>query len=251
MDLLILVADPVDFLDSDEWLDEISPHWLTLRHPGPFEDLPVRQVLFRGALDFDIVPITAGTLGRRLGDPAVAFALTGGFGGGFRTLIDKDGEIATVSASLYQAGERSSPGPDADEFHFVVNDFLFQVVWTSKHLRRGEVWAAMDDVGCYMRGHLIRMIEWHTSLHGPATSMRTGGRHLERWAAPWIVDRLKGTVPAYGSYSVASAVIAMTDLFGELGRDVAASVDLSYPVDSHDEVLAWAKDCLRPILSKP
>jgi hypothetical protein len=205
--------------------------------------------LFQGALDFDIVPVTAGTLVTRAGEPAVAFALGGGFGGGFRTLLDKDGEIAAASASIRQAEAPSPTDIEAGDFLFVVNDLLFQVVWTAKHLRRGEVWAAMDDVGCYMKGRLVQMIEWHTALHEPAASMRTGGRHLEEWAAPWILDRLTATVPAYERGSVARALLSLLDLFGELGRDVAASAHVSYPVASHDQVLDWAKDCLQPILT--
>jgi aminoglycoside 6-adenylyltransferase len=246
MDLMLLVRDPILFHDSDDWIHEIGPAWLSLKHPGPFGDLPVRQVLFDGALDFDIVALAAGTLAKRLEDRAVAFALGGGFQGGFRALLDKDDEIANLELPHHP------PPPDpsdlsADEFDFVISDFLFQVVWASKHLRRGELWAAKDDVDGYMKAHLARVIEWHTIAKKLDANTRSGGRYLERWADPLIVERLAATFAAYEAGATARALIATIQLFKDVASETAAALGFSYPEQSHAAVYGWAVETLNPL----
>lgn len=246
MDLMLLVRDPRVFHDSDDWIREIGPSWLSLKHPGPFEGLPVRQVLFEHALDFDIVAISAGTLAMRLEVPAVAFLLGGGFQGGFRPLVDKDGEIESLELPHHPAGPESS-GISADDFDFVVNDFLFQVVWASKHLRRGELWAAKDDVDGYMKADLARVIEWHTLTMRPGTDTRSGGRYLERWADPSIVERLADTFATYDAADIARALLAMLQLFRDVASETAAALGFSYPDRSHAAVHDWALETLSPL----
>jgi aminoglycoside 6-adenylyltransferase len=246
MDLMLLVRDPTLFHDSDDWIHEIGPAWLSLRHPGPFGDLPVRQVLFEGALDFDIVALAAGTLAKRLENPTVAFALGGGFQGGFRALIDKDNEIADLELPPHPPTADPSD-ISADDFDFVVNDFLFQVVWATKHLRRGELWAVKDDVDGYMKADLARVIEWHTIAIRPGTNIRSGGRYLERWADPRIVERLADTFATYEAADIARALMAMIQLFRDVASETAVALGFSYPEHSHAAVFGWAIKTLSPL----
>jgi hypothetical protein len=244
MDLLILARDP-DRYHGSEWLDEIAPHWVALTHPGPIPDLQVRQVLFEDALDFDIIPMRAGTLATRVTEPGVAFALGGGFRGGLRPLVDKDGEMA----ALELPGHPPSGGPPSETaFDFVAKDFLFQVIWASKHLRRGELWAAKDDVDGYMKADLVQMLEWQARIRDPDVKTRSGGRYLEEWADPAVVARLGPTFAVYDPNSVAIALLNMIDLFGEVGSEVADHHRFTYPSTSHAQIRGWAKGCLEPLL---
>ena len=249
MDLILLVRDPLIIHDSDDWIREIGPSWLSLKNHGPVEDLPVRQVLFEDALDFDIVALAAGTLAQKLEDPSVAFALGGGFQGGFRVLIDKDNEIANL-VMPHHPSPPDLADISAGDFDLVINDFLFQVVWASKHLRRGELWAAKDDVDCYMKADLARVIEWHTMAMRPSINTRSGGRYLERWADPRIVERLSDTFAVYDAAAVARALIAMIDLFEDVALETASALGFSYPNQSHDAVRRWALETLSPLASE-
>lgn len=239
MDLLLVVADTAPFLDSDAWIDDIAPHWLALRHPGPFPGVPVRQVLFTGALDFDIVPITAGTVADRIAEPHLAEL----FGGGFRPLVDKDGELASIEIPRHPP-PLSTDDVTRSEFDFVVSDFLFQTVWAAKHLRRGELWAAKDDVDCYMKADLAGMIEWHTVATRPGTRTRGGGRYLERWADDRIVGALPASFAAYEPASVAAALIEMAALFRRVASETAGLLGYTYPDAAHDAVMRWVGECL-------
>jgi aminoglycoside 6-adenylyltransferase len=241
MDLLLLVRDRHAILDRDDWLDAIGPHWIALRHPGPFPDLPVKQVLFEGGLDFDIVPLEAGTLTTRSLEPHVGGLLGGGLG----PMLDKDGELASLQLPPPAAPARTDI--DETEFDFIVRDFLFQTVWAAKHLRRGELWAAKDDVDGYMKGDLVRLIECHAIAHGATGSIRGGGRHLEEWADPRIVTAAPAIFARYDAPSVAAALVAMIDLFEWVGVETARALGFSYPAGPHAAVAAWVRECVRPL----
>lgn len=245
MDLLLLVSDVASVLEEQAWLRDIGTVWLALRHPGPLGEFPVRQVLFEGALDFDLVPIAAGSLASALAHPGIAELL----GGGFAPLVDKDGELATVEHA--PPGGRTPTDITVEAFDFVVQDFLFQCVWASKHLRRGELWAAKDDVDSYMKGDLLTMIEWHTSARRPGVPTRGGGRYLERWADDRIQAELPETFAAYHPASVAGALLHMTSLFRWVSEETARALGFSYPSDSHDAVMDWTMTCLSPLLAPP
>lgn len=246
MDLLLLVRDRDRFTESDDWIEQIGEHWLAVRHPGPFEDLPVRQVLFAGALDFDIVPLEAGTLGQRLTDPGVAFAIGGGFRGGFRTLLDKDGELAAIDVDAGRS-PADTGGLTLSHYEFVVRDFLFQVVWAAKHLRRGELWAAKEDVDCYMKADLVKLLEAEAVTRGEEARVRPGGRYLEEWTSPDILDRLPALFPGYDSREVADALLAQLDLFGDVAESVSMEMGSHYPQAAHRQIRAWAEQCLAPL----
>jgi aminoglycoside 6-adenylyltransferase len=241
MDLLLLVTDPAVIRDSDDWLARIGPVWVALRHPGPLRDLPVRQVMFEGALDFDIVAAPGGRFAEVLANPDARQAL----GEGFRPVLDKDGELAaTPIPPLPPADER----PDAAAFSFVVNDFLYQTVFVAKRLHRGELWRVKDDVDGYMKGDLLRMIEWHARARRPEAHVWPEARHLERWADPRVLEALPAAFAAYERSSVARALLAMMDLFGWVGRETAEALDLSYPTASHQAVAAWVRHAVTEFL---
>ena len=244
MDLLILARDPKPLLNSDGWIDEIGVAWLALRHPGPFPELPVRQVLFEGALDFDVIPVEAGTLSLLLGKSWVRELI----GAGIRTLLDKDEELTSIDDEVFTDSIEAVPAVDETEYDFVVRDFLFQIVWAAKHLRRGELWAAKDDVDCYMRGRLAQMIEWHTWGHDGEALTRAGGRYIERWAATPILDDLPSTFASYDAIGVARSLLTSAQLFRRVAEETGSTFGFTYPVEAHQKVLGWAERCLGPIL---
>lgn len=241
MDLIVLAEDVSRIVDDDAWIHEIGPHWVAVRHPGPFPDLPVRQVLFEGALDFDVIPMRAGRLSEMLDTPHIARLV----GEGFSPIVDKDGEIA--AAALTEPTVFTVLGIQRDEFDFVVGDFLFQTVWAAKHLRRGELWAAKDDVDGYMKADLVRMVEWHATSHRPGTPVRGGGRFLERWADPRFLEAAPATFAVYEPAAVAAALSNMIEVFRWLGVETATRLGFNYPAQDHDAVAEWVRDCLSVI----
>jgi hypothetical protein len=241
MDLMLLVTDPDMIRDRDAWIAEIGPFWVALRHPGPLRDLPVRQVMFEGALDFDIVAAPAGRFAEVLANPDARRAL----GEAFQAVLDKDGELASTFIPPLPATDVL---PDAESFGFVANDFLYQTVFVAKRLHRGELWRVKDDVDCYMKGDVLRMIEWHARTRRPGVAVWPEARLLERWADPRVLEALPAVFATYDRASVARALLAMMDLFRWIGLEIAESAGLAYPVAGHDAVSAWVRRAVAEFL---
>ncbi|MDI9498651.1 MAG: aminoglycoside 6-adenylyltransferase [Bacillota bacterium] len=53
----------------------------------------------------------------------------------------------------------SKPEMSEAEFAHAVNDFNFHNIWAMKKLLRGELWTAQMCVDCYLKSHLLKMIE--------------------------------------------------------------------------------------------
>jgi hypothetical protein len=87
----------------------------------------------------------------------------------------------------------------------VTNDFLYQTVFVAKRLHRGEPWRVKDDVDRYMKGALLRMIEWHARTRRPDVAVWPEARLLERWADPRVLNALPTVSAAYDRSSVAHA----------------------------------------------
>lgn len=238
MDLLILATDPALLLDSTEWLDGIGRWWASLRHEAPIPDVVVRQVVFEGAADFDLIVIPAGTLGQRIAEHPEGMAEA--LGVGVRVVVDKDGELGGTEFPTPSAAE--APAPTAERFDWLVNDLLFQFVYAAKHLRRGELWLAKDDIDCYMRGDLRELIEWHARAVGRAAW--SGSRYLEQWADPRVLEALPASFGAYSPQGVATGLVGMMDLLGWFGPEVAAQLGFVYPMEHHDAVDGWLRDTL-------
>ncbi len=81
----------------------------------------------------------------------------------------------------------------------------------------------------------------------PETRTRSGGRYLERWADPWIVERLPATFATYDPAAVARALVAMIQLFEEVATETAEALELSYPLQAHAEIFRWAVATLAPL----
>ena len=239
LDLLLFVPKPADFVEDTDWLESLRPVWVTLDHDAPIPGIRVRQVVFEGGLDVDFIPLEAGSFDVLVENPDLRDELAKGF----LPLVDKDGEFA---GSPLPAPPATMPlALEEHDYGWAVDDFLFQVVWTTKHLRRGELWLAKDDVDGYMKGTLLRMIEWHASATDLAMATwagaDSGGRLLEKWAADWIVADLADTFARYDRADIARALLETMKLFRKVATEVAVVKGFHYPDDRHDAIEAWAR----------
>lgn len=242
---LILVCDDQGLIDDEGWLDQVASVWVSLVHPGPLEDAPVRQVVFAGGYDVDVVMLGPSAVNDFDRNPALADLL----GRGMKVLLDKDGVLDQLE--LHSPDTLSNPTPD--EFAWAISDLLFQFVWATKHLLRGDVWQAKDDVDCYMRNRLLSLIEWHTTLNGGQTAAwagsRSAGRGIESWADPRVLGALPDTFAAYDNRSVAFALTSLAGLVEWLGSEIAEQLGSPYPIERHVEIVNWMTHQLDGLLN--
>ena len=239
LDLIVIATDPERYLRDETWLAEVARPWVTLVHDAPIPGIEVRQVLFEGALDSDIVFLPPSVIGDYAADEDMAAV----FAQGFRPLVDRDGELAAVAERFTGPAPSVHPvAPDRERFEWVVRDFLFQCVYTVKKLARGELWVAKDDCDGYLKRHLLQMIEWHAATAGSTRApFRSDGRYLERWADPGVLDRLRGAFAGYDEAEVARALLATMELFTDLARATAQEAGFDYPEAEDRAVTDWVR----------
>ena len=72
---------------------------------------------------------------------------------------------------------------------------------------------------------------------------RSGGRHLEEWADPGVVEELRTTFARYDEADLWRATFATLDLFRNVAQDTAARRGVAHPTDAAAGVSAWLAAC--------
>jgi aminoglycoside 6-adenylyltransferase len=238
LDLVIVVTDPEHFLKTDKWLKEIGSYWISFSEKtvgGGVE----RRVVFENALDVDFLLFSEASFKQCIKQYEVQEL----FKRGNRVLLDKNG-FANVLPEISTKCILYSP-PTESEFLNLVNDFLYHSVWTVKKLLRGELWSAKSCVDCYMKGHLLRIIECHTHiLKGWDYDTWHNGRFLDMWAEQKVKEGLQSVFAHYDINDIGHSLAATMDLFCLLAVEIADKMDFEYPNCADKNVNEWVKKSL-------
>lgn len=258
LDVVVTVTRPERYLSETTWLEAIGNPWVTfIERTGNDSE---RRVLFEDGLDVDFVLLSRRKillLARllrvrqrfpslvRLLPGAAAHQLSQGIAPladvvrrGTRVLLDKDG-IATQLLQVTSEGPSSQP-PTQDAFLNLIHDFWYHAVWTAKKLRRGELWTAKGCSDSYMKGRLLRMIEWHAcATNGWDYDTWHAGRFLEQWADRRIVSDLQSVFAHYDKQDLWRGLTATMNLFRWVAAETAAQLTYPYPTsaDAHATAL--------------
>jgi aminoglycoside 6-adenylyltransferase len=227
LDIILLVTDTQPYLASAAWLEEIGQPRLTFIEPTGDGRFLERRVLFEGGYDVDFAFLPVEAIRQILEKgfpPDIALILKRGA----RIVLDKDG----LAAQFQQAAPEPTPArpPAQSEFLNLVNDFWYHSVWTAKKLLRGELWTAKMCSDNYMKWRLLRMIEWHACAgHGWDYDTWHGGRFLEKWVDPEIIEALQPAFAAYSAEDLWRGLFATMDLFRRLATETAGRLAYPYP----------------------
>lgn len=239
LDLLFVVDDEASWLDDLGWVDAIGQSWIRLVNEAPIPGVHVVQVLFAGGYDVDLIPVARAQLAV-ITNPDIGAEL---FGHGFRIVFDRIGAFHGLTGAYGGVPGATDSGvrpPTAQAFDSTVAIFLYQTVWATKRLLRGERWRAHDDVDDYMRDRLLTMVEWHALSRG-VQGVFPESRKLEAWIPPDVAAELPATFAQYDDVSIAQALIRGHALFRRLAREVATGWGFAYPDDADAEIEAWVR----------
>lgn len=202
-DFVLVVDEPEPYLRSAGWARAIGEVLASFVEPAATGGIQERRVLFADGADADFSLLPIERVEEVLGRDDVAPVLARGV----RVLIDKRG-IEFTRRPLAQA---------SDDLDALAHEFWYRALHTTRKLRRGEVYVAVQGCNCGLRPLLERAIArrsestWHK------------GRFFERWADPELARRFEGTVATHET--VAGAIAAACDLFEELTP--SANVDVA------------------------
>ncbi|MFC1976153.1 aminoglycoside 6-adenylyltransferase [Chloroflexota bacterium] len=247
LDLVMVTTEPERYVTQTDWLTQIGPYWLTFLEKVAVGDGFERRVLFEGGLDVDFVPMPFDAYQQMSteGWPAEILSV---LQRGYRVILDRQGgELAKLLPPLDPTPSPPQP-PTLDEFDNLCHDFLYHVVWMAKKLRRGELWMAKACVDDYMKWLLLRMVEWHAQArNGGMLDTWHGGRFLEKWADPRVIDDLGQAFAHYDKADLKRALLATVDLFGWVAQETAQELAYQYPTEADQQVTDWVIDCLEEI----
>jgi aminoglycoside 6-adenylyltransferase len=242
LDLLFVVGDRAAWLDDLSWTDAIGRSWLRLVNEAPVPGIRVVQVLFAGGYDADLIPVDRELLAA-FEVPEVAAEV---FGHGARVVVDRIdafGALTKGTGTFPVTADSGVRPPSGEDFTTTVATFLYQTVWATKRLLRGERWRAHDDVDDYMRDRLLTMLEWHALARG-VVGVFPESRKLEAWTPPDVAAELPATFARYDDASIAEALVRGHALFRRLAREVADRWGFDYPDAVDAEIERWVEDRL-------
>lgn len=237
IDLIVIVQDIGGFVYSNDWLSEIAKYYISFTEK--IDKANEKRVLFENALDVDFIIISQIDAKADLASGMINKILCSGY----RVLIDKIGLLADLP-ELRQTGTTYS-FPSEKEYCNVVNDFWFHVVWASKKLLRGELWAAKSCLDGYMKYKLLWMIECYEHVkNGPAYNTCHHGRFIDTWADATIRNQLAESFAHYDKQDVIRAMIITMNLFRDLARDTATAIGYTYPIEADGYSTDWVEQNL-------
>ncbi len=236
VDALLVVEDLAAWTGERDapWVHEIAPVWINLLHPSPIPGIEVRQVIFAGGYDSDLIVVDREKLKILTDDPAVARVV---LGHGYVVVFDHDDVFAAMPPPAEGADIAL---PTADEFHYVVSTTLYQMIWATKHFRRGEHWRAFDDLNCYMKERLLKLLEWQALAVG-TKDVFPAARRLEHWAPPAELAAARRTFANGDPHAFAAALLAHHDLARSIAQPLAKRLGWEYPDAADKSIRAWVE----------
>ena len=241
LDIIVFATDIECYTASAGWVENVGVHWLSFVERTPSGGWE-RRVLFDGGLDVDFALNMAADLAYLAKGP-IPPDVTDIIRRGIRVLVDKDGLLVQLGAIDLHVPPFQPP--TETEFLNLVHDFWYHTVWTTKHLRRGEVWWAKSCCDMYMKEMLRRMLEWHArAVQGPEHDTWMRGRFLEEWADPRAVAQLPEVFAQYDRQDIARALRATMELFRWLAVEAAQRWGYDYPAAGEQAATALVETLL-------
>jgi aminoglycoside 6-adenylyltransferase len=228
LDVGIIANDPEPYLATTEWLKNIGNYWITFIETTATGGGQERRVLFEGWLDIDFVMIRFADFQQMIGVETLPPEYTDIMRRGTRIVIDKNNIFGRFQGIKIEPLAHSPPAEP--EFLNVVNDFWYHAVWTTKKLRRGELWWAKSCCDAYMKNLLLRIMEWHAqAMQGEGADTWMHGRFLEEWADSRAVEKLPKIFARDNKKEIGQALLATIGLFRWLAIETARKWGYTYP----------------------
>ena len=248
LDLIVITTNPEYYLSKTSWIDELGKPLLTFLETTPASETRERRVLFEGMLDVDFNILKqeiAAELLRPGAQQRSPKLLVDVFGRGMRILIDRD-QMLTKLRTFVSSVVKSPPlKPTEEEFLGVINDFLYHVVFSAKHLRRGELWWTVQCLDSYLQELMKTMIEWHALATSDwKRDVWFRGRFLEEWANPEDTGALSKAFAHYDKNDVKQSLTASMALFSRVAKETARILGYQYPDAADKKITDWIKAIL-------
>lgn len=239
LDIEIISSDPDTLARDDGWLRQIGPLITVLRLEADGEQRwPTRLAIYRGGVKIDFTVAGIERLQRMTGPEG----LDGLYARGYRVLLDKASVTGSLPPAPYRFPVESLPSQQ--EFQASVEEFWFEAFHVPRYLVRGELWLVKQR-DWTMKTLLLRMAQWHAlALHGGKVDVWHNGLRMEQWTDRDTWHAMQQVFGRFDTADARRAFDATVQLYGRLGREVAARTGLAYPQACEDQIQQWNRAVL-------
>jgi aminoglycoside 6-adenylyltransferase len=233
IDVVLTVDDPDVFLHGSAWLRDLDDVIADVVEPTAIGGMSERRVLFGSGqdVDFSVVPVE---LMKLLGDFTDLVEVRQLLGRGNRVLKD-DLDIRKAIGKVAAPEPGKVPVTESD-YSVLSNGFWYQLVWTTKKWRRGELWVAMTSCEGTLSKALVDLLRWRTQLRHPSTDIWHGTRYIEEWLDSATMVDLAATRTGYGVHEIGLSLRRLAALFRQLEAECREITGFGPAVD---EARAW------------
>lgn len=243
LDVLLLADAPNVFMQSDAWLTFLGEVVCVVDEETPLDWIQmtwsVKRVLFADnrAVDFSILP--ADRTNNVLAMNAEIHAH------GYEVIYDAQPNTLSekIEETLANVKEDTLKIPAEDELQKIVNQFLFQLVFAGKKIKRNELWVAVSTINQQVNNLLLQLIEFHTaSVVKTSEGIRYDGRFLEQRISPAMLGKLPQCFAKYDVFDAIETIEHLLEIACSLSKEICEKQDYSFWADRFDKIQKLCDD---------
>jgi len=158
--------------------------------------------------------------------------------------LDKDNMFSKVSSP--NDSDYLIRKPTEKEFLDSCNEFWWVTTYVAKGLVRKEIIYAKEMLETVVRPMFMYIITWYIGAKTNfSVSVGKGGKFMKDFLLPDLHNRILQTYSDHDSENNWSALLLMTNIFGELASAVAASLGYNYAIAEEKNVTAYLEQLYR------
>ena len=132
--------------------------------------------------------------------------------------------------------------PTNKEFADCCNEFWWVSTYIAKGLWRNEVTYAKEMMDIPVRTMFLKIIEWYIGTKTAFTvPFGKGGRNMPQYLSPDLYRKILATYPDSSTKNIWSALFLMTQIFDEMAKEIAMSLNFPYNSEEANDVIAYLK----------
>lgn len=222
-DIVYIVSDVESFKQDPEWITRFG-ETMIVQTPEDMEDPPptgdgtfsyLMQFTDGNRIDLGLYPV------RKLGEmERDSLSLL---------LLDKDGIIEPFPPA--SESDYLPRPPTAKAFSDCCNEFWWACPYIAKGLWRREIVYAKYMLDTVAREQLTKLLIWHIGLETDfSANPGMQGKHFKMYLGPELWTRLESTYADADLENTWVALFVMSDLFRDVGVDIARRLRFEYPI---------------------
>jgi len=160
---------------------------------------------------------------------------------GYEILVDKDELTKVMKKPSYQVSIIKKP--TEVQFQTLLNDFWWDTTYVSKCLKREDLFYAKYMSEHIRSNYLVPLIECFIgSQHDWKVTTNKHGRLFKQYLSPELWGKIEATFSGSDITENWNALFAMMDLVHEIGTQLSAKLNFSYPEKLERDIRKYTTD---------